>query len=148
MTGKKDFTGFAEQQIASAASFNKPLFESFERACRMQSSRLDRFETVLKEVLQRRRNSCEAMEHFAAQMCDAHDPSAMARAQQEWLSGAVQRILADATAWQNAATVMLQDLSDINELAAPSRRAETVADPEGTPAGAETTVPRRPVKVA
>ena len=148
MTGKKDFTGCAERQIASAALFNKPLFESFERACRMQSSRLDRLETVLTEALQRRRSSCEAMEHFAKQMCDAHDPSALFRAQQEWISGAVQRMLADATFWQNAGTVMLQDLSNINELTASSRRAKTVADPEGTPAAAETTVPRRPVKIA
>jgi hypothetical protein len=148
MTGKKDFTGFAEQQIASNSLFNKPLFESFERACRMQTSRLDRLETVLTEALQRRRNGCEAMERFASQMRDAHDPSAMFKAQQEWFSGAVQRIFADVAAWQSAGTLMMQDLSSINELRASSERFDPMAAPEAAPAAAEPIVPRRPVKVA
>lgn len=148
MTGKKDFTGFGEQQMASAALFSKPLFENFERACRWQSSRLDRVEAVLTEALQRRRNSCEAMERFAAQLSDAHDPSVLIKAQQEWFSGAVQRMLADATAWQTACTLMLQGLGSINEPRASSVQIDPVAAPEAAPGAAEAVVPRRPVKVA
>ncbi|MGO9817176.1 MAG: phasin family protein [Acidocella sp.] len=148
MTGKKDFTGFGEQQMASAALFGKPLFENFERACRWQSSRLDRVEAVLTEALQRRRNSCEAMERFAAQLSDAHDPSVLIKAQQEWFSGAVQRMLADATAWQTAGTLMLQGLNSVNELRASSAQIDPEAAPEAAPGAAEAVVPRRPVKVA
>ena len=148
MTGKKDFTGFGEQQMASATLFSKPLFENFERACRWQSSRLDRVEAVLTEALQRRRNSCEAMERFAAQLSDAHDPSVLIKAQQEWFSGAVQRMLADATAWQTACTLMLQGLGSINKPGL--RQCRLTQWPRRKPllARRRRSFPRRPVKVA
>jgi hypothetical protein len=72
----------------------------------------------------------------------------MFKAQQEWFSGAVQRIFADVAAWQSAGTLMMQDLSSINELRASSERFDPMAAPEAAPAAAEPIVPRRPVKVA
>jgi hypothetical protein len=92
-----------DQQVATAASICMPVLEGMSNALRAQSEYLRRLEGLAAEMLQRRRAGCAAMQQLLAEVGAARDPTELFRAEQQWLTGALQRMMADASCWQTLA---------------------------------------------
>lgn len=137
MSELTNITALTEQQLATATSLCMPMLEGISNAFRMQADYLQRLEILTAELLQRRRAGCAAMQRVVERLGAAHDTSDVLQAQQEWFTGATQRIMADATCWQTAGLAFLKEMS-LPPI--PVAAAATRAMPE--------TPPRRPAKVA
>jgi hypothetical protein len=111
MSDLQNFTGLTEQQLAAATSFSMPLLEGVSNAFGAQADCLQRVEILTAEFLQRRRAGCAAAQHLVERLRLAREPSEVLKAQQEWLTGATRRVVADATCWQSAGLVLLNEMS-------------------------------------
>jgi hypothetical protein len=120
MTDQKNQTRFTEQQMASATLFSAPILDGIERASQMQSDGLQRLRTVMSEVLDRQLAGCTATQNLIAQVRATRDPTEILKAQQEWFTGAMQRLMANATWWQATG---LETLKGINAQQAEAMKA-------------------------
>jgi hypothetical protein len=111
MPDQKTMNGLMEQQLASAALFGSALLDGLERASRMQHDGLHRFEALIGDALERQRAGCDAMLRLIEQMRATRDPAAVLQAQQEWLTGEIQRFVANAAWWQETGTALFETAS-------------------------------------
>jgi len=107
MSDQKSTPLLTEQQAAAMMTLGTPLLEGFENAFLAESNWLQRVETMTVDILHRQRASCAAMLQLIGRLRTARDPAELLRAQQDWLNGAAQRLVADATCWWPAAGAAL-----------------------------------------
>ena len=107
----KTLTVLTEQQIATIMSSTAPWLDGMADALRMQADGFRRFNTVTTEALERRQAGCAAAQQLVGQVRAAHNAGDVLKAQQEWLSGAMQRVMADATCWPTAGAAFLRECS-------------------------------------
>ncbi len=103
-------SGMTEQQLATALSLGTPFLESVANAFGQQAAFLQRLEALTVEALERRRAGCTAMQELIERLRAARSPSDVTAAQQEWLAGAMQRLMADATCCQTAGLGLLSEM--------------------------------------
>lgn len=141
---------FINQQRASVEMLAHPLFDGIEQVLKYQHDGLKQFEGVVSEHLERRLAACTAMQHLITRIRNERDPTKILEAQREWLSGAVERMTADALAWQHAGTALLKTTTPTPEAssaqyAPPREKAQSSrVDPEPPP---PEVLRRRDVKV-
>jgi hypothetical protein len=115
VTVQRRTSDFINQQRAGVEMLAHPLFDGIEQALKYQHEGLKQFEGVVSEHLGRRLAACTAMQHLIARMRDERDPAKILEAQREWFSGAVERMTADALAWQSAGTALLKSAKPMSE---------------------------------
>jgi hypothetical protein len=114
MSADSTVKSMTNQQVATAASMYMPALECMFSTLRTQSEYLRRVEQLTTEMLQRRRAGCDAMQHLLTQLGGARDVSDVFQAEQTWLSGAIQRVIADASSLQTLA------IEDVQRFAIPA----------------------------
>ena len=103
MTETTASAGASDQQKTSAALFGSVFNSGAEPVLQAQADLLASVETTLSGWLRRRHEAVRETQALVARLRGSSDPADFATAQQEWVSGAVRRLAADATAFQTAA---------------------------------------------
>jgi len=81
--------------VAETGALHPALRAQTEELCRIQAALCDHASAMAEAWLSRRRESAAATQTAALAMCDAASPMDAGRAWQQWLSGSLERLVAD-----------------------------------------------------
>lgn len=135
MTETTGSAAAAGQQKATAAFFSSMFNAGADPLLQAQADLLASVETTMSGWLRRRHEAVQETQTLFARLRTSSDPAEFISAQQEWVSGALRRLAADAASYQTAA----QDIAERARTWVPNAAASADAAPSAASAAAEAT---------
>jgi hypothetical protein len=108
MTETSAAPGLAEQQTMVTTFIGTVLNSGAEPLLKAQADLLDTAGTAVTDWLQRRQEAVMEAQRLVACLQAVRSPAEMLKAQQEWMTGAFQRLNADAAAYQASAVQLVE----------------------------------------
>lgn len=102
MTETTAASDVAAQQKTAAAFIGSILNSGADPLLKAQADILVTVETTMTDWLHRRQEGLAETQTLVARLRTSSDPADFLKAQQEWISGAIRRLSADAAAYQSA----------------------------------------------
>ena len=107
MDETKASAGSTEQQNNPVAFFGAMFNSGAEPVLKAQADLLASVETTMSDWLRRRQEAVLETQTLVTRLRASSDPAELAKAQQEWVSGAFRRLAADAAACQTATQALV-----------------------------------------
>jgi hypothetical protein len=96
------------QQKTTAAFFGSVLNSGTDPLLKAQADILSSVETTVTDWLHRRQEAVAETQNLVARLSTSSDPAELLKLQQEWVSGAIRRLSADAAAYQTATQQLVE----------------------------------------